>query len=578
MKNLLQISKLSKNFGPQVVLDEVSFNIRERQKMAVIGRNGAGKSTLFNIICSLEKQDSGEVIVLPQTRIGYLKQEDDFVTGETVIQYLIRKTDKEEWQCAKMAARFELKADLLSKAVLELSGGYQMRVKLTLMLLSEPNLILLDEPTNYLDLSTIILLEKFLQEYNGAYLVISHDRRFIRKTCHEILELERGRAFHYSGPLEEYLEFKIQQKESDEKFNRKQEERRKHLQRFIDRFGAKASKASQAKAKAKQIDRLEFKELQNSLSNVVIKSPAALSEKGFCWRMEDLVIGYPDREVASDISIDIEKGEHVAILGDNGQGKTTFMKVLAGELKPTSGVLKPANNLKIGYYAQHVATQMNCKETVEQYLERTSDHQHTVEEIYKMAGNFLFKDEDIKKPISVLSGGEKSRLALAGLLLNKYDVLLLDEPTNHLDFETAEALAFALADSKVTVLFITHDRTFVNILANRILKVGDHKVKHFYGELTDYIDSLFGSAVSLEPAFKRVAKVKKINDYEEEKKKSREIVKIEQRIDKLRQEKEKLIRYFNNNPISPSQSKIKRMKFVEKQIEENEQEWYKLVD
>jgi len=581
MKNLLQVSGLSKSYGPDVIFDEATLNVNAGQKMAVIGRNGAGKSTLFKIITGIEESDSGKIQVFDQTRLGYLKQEDDFLPEDTVMSYLLRMSEEEEWKCAKIASQFELKGDFLDKKISDLSGGFQMRVKLSLMLLFEPNLILLDEPTNYLDLSTVLLLENFLRDYRGAYMIISHDRRFIKETCNEVLDIEHGKAFHYPGPLENYLEFKIEKRSLDEKFNKKQDDRKKHLQQFVDRFGAKASKAAQAKSKTKQIEKLEFIGIKNTLSNVRMKIPEPFSEKGFCWRLEHLEIGYEDKSVASDINLDITRGEHIAILGDNGEGKSTFMRTLAEKLPSLSGVLKPATNLKVGYYAQHVAMEMNPKETVEAYLEKSSDHSHTIEEIYKMASNFLFKDEDIKKPISILSGGEKSRLALAGLLLNRFDVLLLDEPTNHLDFETAEILAFALAESKVTVLFITHDRTFVSILADRIIEVGGGDVKHFYGDFENYIGTLQHNKkeeTESEKEFASLEKDKRREAFIVNKALKQQIKRLETQLKTLKNERDKIMKKFEDHPNDPNSSLVGKLQILEEQIPDLEEEWLEVSE
>lgn len=579
MKNLLQVSGLSKAYGPEVIFDEATLNVNSGQKIAVIGRNGAGKSTLFKIITGLEKEDSGNVLIFDHTRLGYLKQEDDFIPEDTVMSYLLRMSDEEEWKCAKIASQFELKGDFLDKKISALSGGYQMRVKLALMLLYEPNLILLDEPTNYLDLSTVLLLENFLMDYKGSYLIISHDRRFIKQTCNEILDIENGKAFHYPGPLEDYLRFKIEKRSLDEKFNKKQEDRKKHLQQFVDRFGAKASKAAQAKSKTKQIEKLKFIGIENTLSNVMMKVPAPFSEKGFCWRIEDLEIGYKDKSVSSGINLDITRGDHIAILGDNGQGKSTFMKTLAKQLPALSGIVKPATNLKVGYYAQHVATEMNPAETVESYLEKSSDHSHTIEEVYKMASNFLFKDEDIKKPISILSGGEKSRLAIAGLLLNRFDALLLDEPTNHLDFETAEILAFALAESKVTVLFITHDRTFVSILADRIIEVGDGKVKDFYGDFENYVETLQHNKkkeTEAEKEFASLEKDKRREQFLANKALKQKVKRLDAQLKTLKDERDKIMKKFEDHPNDPNVSLVGKLQIIEEQIADLEDEWLDL--
>ncbi len=577
MANLLQVSNISKSYNQQVILDEASFSVGERKKIAVIGRNGAGKSTLFNIITGLEQADSGEVIFGNQTRLGYLKQEDDFQENDTVMSYLLQKSGAEEWECAKVAAQFELKNEKLDALISSLSGGYQMRVKLSSMLLKEPNLILLDEPTNYLDLSTMLLLEKFLIDYRGSYLIISHDRKFIRNTCQEVLAIERGKASHFPNTLEHYFEHKKKKLETEENFNKKQEKKKEHLQKFIDRFGAKASKASQAKSKAKQIARMETIEIEKPLSNVRIKIKNTKQDKGFAWRLKDLAIGYDNKKVAANIELDIEKGAHIAVLGDNGQGKSTFLKTLTEIIKPIEGIYKKAENIRVGYYAQHLTIGLDRSETVQQYLKQAAEYNCPDEEIFKMAGNFLFRNDDLKKPISVLSGGEKARLCIAGILLNNCDVLLLDEPTSHLDFETAEVLARSLAETNVTILFVSHDRTFINLLATEILEVKDGTIKHFYGEFSDYVRYLESRSAEADEAPSEeevdVEKEKRKYIHEEKKRVKRELSKLDKKLVGLKKEQALIIKTITEAPADFDPAPAKRLAELETHIKKAEEAW-----
>lgn len=580
MSILLQVKNLQKSYNGQVLLESASFTVAKKQKIAVIGRNGAGKSTLFKIITGQEEKDGGEITINEETRLGYLKQEDDFCADDTVMSYLLRESGQEDWQCAKTAAIFELKNNLLEQKIAALSGGYRMRVKLTLMILKSPNLLLLDEPTNYLDLSTMLLLEKFLQSYQGAYLIISHDRRFIKNVCNEIIDIEYGRAYHFPNRLEPYLKFKKDKIVFAEKFNKKQEAKKKHLQSFIDRFGVKASLAKQAKSKEKQIARIKTIDIENSLSTVSFHIPGADKKKGLAWRLEDLAIGYPGKQVAAGIEINIEKGEHLAVLGDNGQGKSTFLKTLAGELQPSAGTFKPNPNLRIAYYAQHIIETLNPQETVESFLIRSSDKNHTAEDVYRLAGDFLFSLDDIKKPISVLSGGEKARLCLASILLKTNDVLLLDEPTNHLDFETAENLAIALAESNATILFISHDRTFTNIIAEKLLEVKNQTIKTFYGTYEEYIDYLEAN-FSPENRLTKVItaseeKLAKREKYKNEKQRKKDLNKIEKKLEALKIEKEMLIKDFEDNPTNPNPEKVVRFKEISEEIIEQENQWLEI--
>lgn len=488
-KLLLQILNLKKTYGPKVIFDEANVSITEKVKIGVIGRNGAGKSTLFKMIMDLEQPDWGEVIKTSDLRLGYIPQVDPYDPSETIMGFLTRYTGREEWECAKVASQFQLKGDMLTNPISKLSGGFQMRVKLTSTLLFEPNLLLLDEPTNYLDLSTLILLENFLQTFKGGFLCITHDREFIKKTCTATMEVEDGQIVLHPEPLEEYLEFKAEQKALATSVNKNIEKKQKQLQTFVDRFGAKASMAKSAQSKAKAIIRMDSKKIaiNNPLATVRMWIPPVVARGGTAIDLVKLDIGYPGKSIATNISITTEKGRKVAILGDNGQGKSTLLKTIAGKLDALGGTMKWANSAKIGFYAQHVNLALNPEDTVEQYLKSKKADGLSDDTVLRVMSCFLFKKNDAFKEISVLSGGEKARLCLAGLFLSNVDVLLLDEPTNHLDFETVEAMGQALGDFNGTVMVVSHDRTFVNLLANEIWEVRDGSVKVIQGSYEDYV-------------------------------------------------------------------------------------------
>jgi ATP-binding cassette, subfamily F, member 3 len=486
---LLQIRNIYKSYGDKKIFEDASVSIMEKQKIGVIGRNGAGKSTLFKMIMGLEEIDKGEVQHLPELRLGYIPQVDPFTPDETIIGFLTRYTKRADWECAKTAGQFQLKGDMLNRPIGDLSGGYQMRVKLTATLLFEPNLLLLDEPTNYLDLSTLILLENFLKTFKGGFLCITHDREFIKKTCTSTMEVEHGQIVFHPEPLEDYLEFKEEQVALALLVNKNIESKQKQLQTFVDRFGAKASMAKSAQSKAKQIAKMDTKKIgiAHALSTVKMIIPKVQDRTGNALKIDKMDIGYDIKTVASDIDIEVEKTRKVAILGDNGQGKSTLLKTIAGKLDPLTGSYKWNENLKIAFYAQHVNLALDPTQTVEGYLKECAINKTRDELIYKMMGNFLFKGGDSKKTISVLSGGEKARLCLAGIFLGEFDVILLDEPTNHLDFETVESMGAALGEFNGTVFVVSHDRTFVNLLADEIWEVQNGMVKRVLGSYEDYV-------------------------------------------------------------------------------------------
>jgi ATP-binding cassette subfamily F protein 3 len=487
MKVLLQLRGINKRYGARVLFDGMSATFAEGQKIGVIGRNGAGKSTLCKIITGHEEADSGEILPGGDLRLSYLEQHDPYTLEETAMAFLCRYARKEPWQCAQMGWRFQLGNDILEQTIGSLPGGYRTRVKLTAMMLAEPNFLILDEPTNYLDLKTLILVENFLQDYRGGFLLVSHDRELLKRTCEQTLEVENGTATVYPGSVEEYLVFKEERREQAENYNKNVRAKQEQLQEFIDRFRAKASKASQARAKMKQLERLKTIETGHALGNVHIRIPPVDRKNGIALRCENLSVGYPEKLVAHDIRLEIPQGSRVAILGDNGQGKTTFLRTIAGDLPQLDGAFRWGHGIHIGYYAQHVFSGLDSASEVYDYLAGKAGRAVTPQEILNMAGSFLFKGDDVRKKISVLSGGERARLVLAGLLLTRKNTLLLDEPTNHLDFETVEALGAALKDFAGTLFFISHDRTFVNLVANEMLIVNDGAVTRYPGNYEDYV-------------------------------------------------------------------------------------------
>lgn len=585
MRVLLQLTNLHKSYGSNVILDGATVSMMENQKIGVIGRNGAGKSTLCKIITGHEQADAGEVNFSSFLKLSYLEQHDPYKLDETVMGFLMRHSGKEEWQCGKIAGRFQLKHKILETPIGALSGGYRTRVKLASMLLADPNFLILDEPTNYLDLKTLILLEEFLLDYDGGFLIVSHDREFLKKTCEHTLEVEKGECTLYPGSVEEYLIFKEEQKEQALSYNKNVEAKQKQLQEFVDRFRAKASKASQAKSKMKQIEKLKTIEVGHPLGNVHIRIPAVDRRNGIAMACEDLAIGYPEKLVADKIHIEIDQGSHVAVLGDNGQGKTTFLRTLAGDLAPKAGKFKWGHGLRVAYYAQHVFTSLRADSTVYEHLASMAAPSVTRQEILNLAGSFLFKGEDVEKKIQVLSGGERARACLAGLLLTKSQVLLLDEPTNHLDFETVEALGRALKAFAGTLFFISHDRTFVNLVATQIVEVNNGAVRLYPGIYEDYVYHLenvlrkelkedSGSSTN------GTAPVKKKSDYhlrkemESEKRKlGTRIRRSEEQMAAYKKEREEIHEHFVKDAEHWSREKHDRYEELARLIEKEEALW-----
>lgn len=500
MKSLLQLEDLSKHYGARTIFGSVTAAFYEEQKIGVIGRNGAGKSTLARLITGEEAPDTGRIIRTRDLRLGYLEQQDPFRRDETILAFLERYTGCEEWRCGEAAARFQIRPEQLATPVGEISGGFQTRVKLAAMLLRDPNFLILDEPTNYLDLSTLLLLENFLRGFKGGYLIISHDREFLLRTCEQTLEVDRGELVLYPGDVEAYMAFKDEQASLAEKGNRVIDVKARQLQEFIDRNRARAATATRAQSKMKELERLTRGRIAvaHAERNARIRIPSVEPRSGRAVRCDGLEIGYPEKSVARDIHFEIERGERIAILGDNGQGKTTLMRTLAGDLAARDGLCEWAKNLRLGYYAQHVYAAIDGAFDVLTFLKKRAERHVSDQSILDMAGGFLFSGSDVEKPVSILSGGERARLCLMGLLLAKTPVLLLDEPTNHLDFETVEALGDALKRFDGSLFFISHDRTFVNEVATGILEVRDGAVKRYPGTYQEYVDRLSGDLGGVE--------------------------------------------------------------------------------
>ena len=500
MAVLLDIKNASKRYGDQVLLDGASATITDDGKIGFIGRNGAGKSTLLRIILGEEELDSGEVIRHPRLTLGYLRQHDPFLPGESVADFLRRDSGRPEWKCGEVAGRFEIKGATLAGPVHGLSGGWQTRVKLAALLLHEPTLLLLDEPTNFLDLRTQILLEHFLRDCREACLIVSHDRTFLGATCDRTLDLSRGRLTMFPGKVDAFLAHQAERRLHAERANAAVLARKRDLEDFIARNRARASTASRAKSKSKELERLELKDIAADEPTAAIRCPVVQPRQGPAVRCRNLAIGYPGTTVASGIDVEIDHGSRAAIVGDNGQGKTTFLRTLVDSLAPVSGHVKWGYGCELGIYAQHVYTSLPEGDTVLGYLERAAAVGVKSQRILDVAGAMLFRGKAVEKRVSVLSGGERARLCLAGLLLGSSNVLVLDEPGNHLDVETVDALARALVDYEGTVIFTSHDRGFVAAVATTVVDVSGGRVVAFPGDYAAYVAGLTREIDSTEAA------------------------------------------------------------------------------
>jgi ATP-binding cassette subfamily F protein 3 len=491
---MLTVAGLSKTFGGRELFDDVSFTIQSGERIAVTGPNGAGKSTLMKIILGREEPDAGDVTFIRGTRLGYLPQEGEAIGEETVMQIAVPHEHEHDGQfvakAKQLLASLGFKQTDFDRPARELSGGWVMRAHLARLLTDEPDLLLLDEPTNHLDLETLLWFQDYLQHYPGAVLFISHDREFLNQLCTHIAELRAAKIMRYTGNYDSYLEQRAANEANMVAAAKAQQRKIDQLQVFVDRFRAKNTMAAQAQSKLKQIERLKEEMVELPQSNgptVGFKFPQPPRSGQRVITLEKIQFGYSEKLIYENLDFEAERGQRTVLVGPNGAGKSTLLKLLAEVLMPSSGERKLGHNVKHGYFAQHRAQALNPKHTV--WQEASDTPQRVTEQaIRNLLGSFLFRGDDIYKPVSVLSGGEKSRLALVKLLLDPPNLLLMDEPTTHLDLASVDALIEALKQFEGTLIFISHDVHFIRALSNHCIRVEAGQLRHFPGGYQYYLD------------------------------------------------------------------------------------------
>lgn len=544
----VQFSQVSLAFGDRDILKNVSVNLMTGTKAALTGANGAGKSTLIKVMAGLIKPDSGSRICQKETRIAYLpqsglthhgcslKEEADRAfefgydiqkqidqigeqlekgTGNTdnllaTQAELIAKLEESGWHRREATAESVLMGlgfsqEDLQKQTEEFSGGWQMRIALAKALMQNPDILLLDEPTNYLDIEARTWLEKFLSNYKGAFLLVSHDRYFLDVTVNEVYELFGGDLKRYKGNFTHYEQVReVELKTLIAEYEKQQDEIEK-LQDFIRRFGVQATKAAQAQERQKQLDKILAQkiEIPESLKKIHFKFPEAPHAGHLVLRTKGLTKSYDGKtNVIENLDLTVENGEMLVVAGRNGAGKSTLLRMLAGVDPITSGEVIPGSGVKIGYFSQDNAETIKGDETILEYVESQAPTE-LVPKVRDMLGSFLFRGDDVFKSLNVLSGGEKSRIALLQLLLRANNLLILDEPTNHLDMHSKDVLMNALKDFGGTVIFVSHDRGFIEGLATKVLELKPGSHREFPGNYKYYMERIEAEEAGIVGQFER---------------------------------------------------------------------------
>jgi ATP-binding cassette subfamily F protein 3 len=504
--SVLTIADISKSYGTRELFRDVSLFVARTDRFGLVGPNGAGKSTLFNLILGEESPDTGTIEWERGADFGFLPQESAPVGDETIMQIvtsgkkLVPENDDDwdiDWTLEPRAKKIlaglgfrETDSDKLAKTF---SGGWVMRAHLARLLVAEPALLILDEPTNHLDLEALLWFQDYLTRYPGGLLVVSHDRAFLNLLCTGILELRGGLLNRYTGNYDDYLNEREARKEQQAAAYKNQQREIAHLQKFVDRFGAKASMASRAKSKEKQIERLQevaVEEPTEDLKRVRFKFPPTPRSGLRVISLKNVSQAYGDHVVYRDLNFEAERGQRIVLVGPNGAGKSTLLKILGGIIPIQGGTRELGSNVLPGYFAQNRADNLRLNATVmENVMElRTAQNDLTEQQARTILGAFLFRKDDVFKKVSVLSGGEKSRLALARLLVDPPNLLLMDEPTTHLDIASIDALLFALQQYDGTFIFISHDVYFIRALAKNVLHVHSGRLTPYAGDYDYYLD------------------------------------------------------------------------------------------
>lgn len=616
---LLQCANISKSFGSETVLSNIKLEIHEKERIGLVGRNGAGKSTLLKIIAGELSYDEGELIIPKGVTIGYLAQDTGLDTDLTIWEEMLcvfndlRKMEEElralEEKMSSSGAHLDEKLlneyDALHETftrlggyqyetnirtvlsglkffekdydtkISTLSGGQKTRLALGKLLLTKPDLLVLDEPTNHLDIETLTWLEQYLTSYDGAILVVSHDRYFLDKIVTHIYELSHSSITKYKGNYSDYLIEKAKRFYAWQKQYEKQQKEIARLEEFIQRNIARAATSRRAQSRRKQLEKMTLiGRPQKDDKKATFSFTVEKQSGNDVLKADNVTIGYGDTPILKNVSLDIKRGESVALIGPNGIGKSTLLKTIAGELRPLSGSIQFGSNVTVAYYDQELA-QLHANKTV--LNELWDEHPEAREqEIRTVLGHFLFSGDDAEKLVSELSGGEKARLSLAKIMMKQANFLILDEPTNHLDLDSKEALEAALIDYPGTILFVSHDRYFLNRIATRVVEISSAGIANYLGDYDYYV----GKKQEIE-ALKALEKIEKEEEEpkqerfmqekekkRKERKRQRKIEELEAQIEQWEKEIEELEERLYDEDVIQDYEKVYE---IQKEIDERKQ-------
>ncbi|HFS67100.1 MAG TPA: ATP-binding cassette domain-containing protein [Flavobacteriia bacterium] len=631
---MLNAHNITVSFSGEDLFSGISFKLVAGDRIGLVGKNGAGKSTLLKIIAGEQEYDKGTIALEKKLKIGYLKQDIDFVGGRTVLEesyqafkeivatekkleeintQLAERTDYEseyyldlmhqlddyshqyellggynyQGETEKILKGLGFKPEDFNQLTDTFSGGWRMRIELAKLLLQKNDILLLDEPTNHLDIESIIWFENFLKNYTGAIMTVSHDKMFLDNITNRTIEISLGKIYDFKKPYSQYLVLRSEIKEKQLQSQKNQEKEIQRTEQLINKFRAKANKASMAQSlikKLNKIERIEVDTDDNAVMNVCF--PISVQPGKVVYEIAHLSKSYENKIVLKDVNLLINRGTKLAFVGQNGQGKTTLAKIMVDELQYDNGTCKKGHNVQIGYFAQNQAEYLDGEKTVLQTMEDAANDTNRIK-VRDMLGAFLFGGDAVDKKVKVLSGGERNRLAICKMLLQPFNVLVMDEPTNHLDIASKNVLKKALLDFEGTLIVVSHDRDFLQNLTNKVYEFKDYKIKEYLGDINYYLETHnlenmreAEKKLNIKKATKNVSQDEKKATEKQKRELQKEINKIENKIAKLEKEIKKLDQKIalDYEAVSNDTNFFPKYNKTKKELTNLEEKWATLIE